>query len=466
MKLGTLLALSSTLLIWTPALVHAQIDYGGARRPAPHAHFAAADSTSHRRHHSKVASNVVEAISSKAAKAADAVTRAVKRAGGVGVEQNNEEEGDKHSASSTTPPKAYGTPPRGWPVENYQEPIVSNTTSTPTSTSTSTSSGFASSSTSRRLPSGPSYEGPVSGEDGKDTSDLKKRQTQKTGWSLKGLKKNGVAFGFLPDDGSGGGQTETIEMIESKLGVKAAAQGWYAQVLPEKPFDGAQFEARKDQIRNSDGVFQATVMPVTWKGFTWEDNSQAINVANYLQKWVDVGKEVWLRFAHEVNYYQKDGTYQGDVNDFKLGWAVMAKARNDLAPNVKMWFTPNFGDLYEYDKFYPDDPNTVDLIGIDWYPHQLDNFDFANGPADMKKFHDKYTNDRVKFAIGEIGLGIAAPMKSRYEWVKNVLGAKKVMPNMIAVSWFNVCPYWKDNYSYKLVDDDEDHIVVKFFKEG
>lgn len=63
-------------------------------------------------------------------------------------------------------------------------------------------------------------------------------------------------------------------MIEKKLGVKASAQGWYAQVQPNKPFDGAQFEARKEQILNSDGVFQATVMPVTWQGFTWEDNSQ------------------------------------------------------------------------------------------------------------------------------------------------------------------------------------------------
>ncbi|GAA5893977.1 hypothetical protein JCM6882_007948, partial [Rhodosporidiobolus microsporus] len=211
----------------------------------------------------------------------------------------------------------------------------------------------------------------------------------------------------------------------------------------------AQFEARKDQIRNSDGVFQATVMP-------------AVNVANYLQKWVDVGKEVWLRFAHEVNYYQKDGTYQGNVDDFKLGWSVMAKARDDLAPNVKMWFTPNFGDLYEYDKFYPTDPKTVDLIGIDWYPKQTSDFNFAAGPADMKKFHDKYTNDRVKFAIGEIGLGVPATLQQRLEWCKNVLDAKKVMPNMIAVSWFN---YWKDNYSYKIVDDHGDDIVVNFFRE-
>lgn len=101
-----------------------------------------------------------------------------------------------------------------------------------------------------------------------------------------------------------------------------------------------------------------------------------------------------------------------------------------------------------YDKFYPDDPKTVDLIGVDWYPHQTSNFDFANGPADMKKcvpppsslppstlltssrrrrrFHDKYTNDRVKFAIGEIGLGIPATVEQRLAWAKNVIYAKKV----------------------------------------
>ncbi|GAA5974721.1 hypothetical protein JCM11641_007239 [Rhodosporidiobolus odoratus] len=423
MNLTNLLACLLALTLSLPDLVQSHVTYGGGHHAHPANLHAQADPT-HRRHHSKLTTEVMASVSNQASKASDAFNR-------VGRRRATDEE------------EPYG----GEDVEPSQTSIVGN----------ATSSGFATTPTSRRFPSDPSYHGPVTCEN----ATVEKRGSKKIGWSLKGLTKNGVAIGFLPDDGSGGGKAETIEMIEAKLGMKAAAQGWYAQAVADHPFDGSQFEARKDQIRNSDGVFQATVMPVSWKGFTWEDNSQAIRVAKYLQRWVDLGKEVWLRFGHEVNYYQLDGTYQGTVHDFKLGWAVMAKARNDLAPDVKMWYTPNFATLNVYDKFYPDDPKTVDLIGVDWYPHQTEKFDFAHGPADMKKFHDKYCNERVKFAIGETGLGIKAPLEARLAWFQNILDAKRVMPNMIAISWFN---YYKDQYSYKIVDDYGDNLVVKYLK--
>lgn len=114
------------------------------------------------------------------------------------------------------------------------------------------------------------------------------------------------------------------------------------------------------------------------------------------------------------------------------------------------------------DEYFPDDPSTVDLIGVDWYPKQESGFgesclapvakrsgaattdtylgiaDFVNGGADMKAFHDKYTSaNGIKFAIGEIGLGQAAPMSARVAWLENIMAAQPQMPNMIAVSWFN-----------------------------
>jgi hypothetical protein len=49
--------------------------------------------------------------------------------------------------------------------------------------------------------------------------------------------------------------------------------------------------------------------------------------------------------AHEVNWYQTDGTYQGDVNDFKAGWSAVANACKSIAPEVKMFFTPNMADI-------------------------------------------------------------------------------------------------------------------------
>lgn len=45
------------------------------------------------------------------------------------------------------------------------------------------------------------------------------------------------------------------------------------------------------------------------------------------------------------SYYQSDGTYQGGVSDFKEGWATVAKACREIAPAVKMWYTPNVASL-------------------------------------------------------------------------------------------------------------------------
>lgn len=46
-------------------------------------------------------------------------------------------------------------------------------------------------------------------------------------------------------------------------------------------------------------------MPIGgWGGLRKGDNGQAIAIAKVMQLFVDQGIEVWLRFAHEVNYYQ------------------------------------------------------------------------------------------------------------------------------------------------------------------
>ncbi|KAM0790649.1 hypothetical protein ACM66B_004509 [Microbotryomycetes sp. NB124-2] len=278
------------------------------------------------------------------------------------------------------------------------------------------------------------------------------------GWGLKGLWKNDIAFGWLPDDGSGGGTSQTIQQIESSMGAKTSAQGWYAQAQSGTLFDGQQLLWRMDQIETG-GVFQPAVMPTGgWWGLTHEDNQQAVAICNVMKQFTDKGIEVWLRFAHEVNYYQQDGTYQGTAEDFKTGWDVVAKACRQIAPEVKMWFTPNIADESEYDAYYPDDPTTVDLIGIDYYPKQTSNFDFVER---MKPFHDKYTNDRVKFAIGEIGLGVEGDMNARYEFLQNMLSTttKQQMPNYIACSWFN---YWK-GYEFRIAALNGDSVIKNYF---
>jgi len=73
-----------------------------------------------------------------------------------------------------------------------------------------------------------------------------------------------------------------------------------------------------------------------WKGLTKDENFQALAIAKVMKQFTDEGIDVQLRFAHEVNWYQTDGTYQGDAHDFKEGWATVAAAVADN-PKVKMF---------------------------------------------------------------------------------------------------------------------------------
>jgi len=278
-----------------------------------------------------------------------------------------------------------------------------------------------------------------------------------------GVKANGLHFGLLPDDGSGGGSPQLMKELNSAMGAKSSAYGYYAQARSGTPFDGQQLKWRLDDILEAGGVFQPAVMPTGgWQGLKYDDDSQAVNIANVMKWFQDQGVEhIWLRFAHEVNYYQEDGTYQGDVNDFKEGWDVVAKAVRRIAPGVRMWYTPNIKDLNQYDEFFPTDVSTVDLIGVDYYPKELSDTTFLDA---MKGFHDKYCSENLLFAIGEIGLGNEADMDTRLRWLKQMTSAEtqKQMPYYKQVSWFN---YWK-GYEFRIAGLSGADGVYNYLKYG
>lgn len=133
--------------------------------------------------------------------------------------------------------------------------------------------------------------------------------------------------------------------------------------------------------------------------------------------------------------------------------------------------------LDNYKSFFPDDVNTVDIIGVcvflvldsfravakpspslsDYYP-AAGALDFVSR---FKPFHDEYCtppslvcalrtettltlsllagSDKLKFAIGETGLATGATMKDRLDWFKDTVSAETAaaMPHHMQVSWFN-----------------------------
>eukprot|EP00918_Siedleckia_nematoides_P006502 GHVU01014159.1.p1 GENE.GHVU01014159.1~~GHVU01014159.1.p1 ORF type:complete len:440 (+),score=36.12 GHVU01014159.1:333-1652(+) len=261
------------------------------------------------------------------------------------------------------------------------------------------------------------------------------------------MMRNDLYLGFLPDDGSEGGTRQTMSQLNADLGSKSAGYGWYAQAKAGTTFDGSQLLEVLDDVKACNCVFQPAVMPIGgWQGLTESDNSQAVAIANVMKKFTDEGIPVWLRFAHEVNYYQTDGTYQGTADDFKKGWAAVSAAVKSIAPQVKMWWTPNVASAESYAQYEPD-LSTVDLVGIDYYPKQLTGSDFINT---MKAFHDQYAVDGRMFAIGETGLGWSGSIDDRFKWLAEITAAKSSMPQFLSMSWFN---YRKD-YDYKVAGED------------
>lgn len=63
----------------------------------------------------------------------------------------------------------------------------------------------------------------------------------------------------------------------------------------------------------------------------------------------------------------------------------------------------------------------------------------ALSTSDDHAQHDKYTNDNVKFAIGETGWGQSADISTRLAYVQEITSDETLsaLPNFVGATWFN-----------------------------
>ncbi|GAA5898418.1 uncharacterized protein JCM6883_001017 [Sporobolomyces salmoneus] len=335
----------------------------------------------------------------------------------------------KPDASSSSPssssPSDLGSGPKTVTVTTGSSQVGTSVSSATSTASSSTSSPSSSSSPSNTSSS--------------SSSSIK----------LHGLARNNIGIGFLPDY-----TNQDMKKITEGLGIKSSFYGWYAQLPESEEWDGAQLLSQMDDIKACNCIFQPAVMPTKgWKGLTKDDNFQALAIAKVMKQFTGEGIEVQLRFAHEVNWYQTDGMYKGDKDDFKEGWAAVAEAVKDNE-KVKMFFTPNVASsLEDYVAFMPDDLSTVHLLGIDYYP-QSKTESFLDH---MKPLYDKYCKDgKILFAIGETGNGWEGPIEERLGWLEQCVSAEtaEAMPYLVGVSWFN----YKKEREFRLFIDNDDEV--------
>ena len=239
--------------------------------------------------------------------------------------------------------------------------------------------------------------------------------------------KNGIGIGWLPDADKG----VSLSTITSALNnEKPCFAGYYAQITSTS-WDGSQLTGKINDVKAGGApypIFVASVQPFI--PFS-EVPSAASSITSVMKQLTDAGLTVWLRFAHEMNWYDSSAggnTYTGSIADYQKAWAAVSAAVADN-PDVKMYWSPNSASAAELKSagWYPTS-GAVDVIGVDIYPQ---------GEKSFSSVYQSFCSGwDVPFAIGETGIG--PPAGDKTYWLEQLISpdAKTACPNYVGFSYF------------------------------
>ena len=175
---------------------------------------------------------------------------------------------------------------------------------------------------------------------------------------------NGIAGGWLPDYN---GPQPLMGSINDDTGKKACTYGQYSQITSDS-YDDSQLTGVMSDLLSSGAVFVPAIMPT---GVSFSDVASGdlpSQIATTVQKFTSQGITVWLRFAHEMNYYVTDGTYAGGTpSEFIDAWNAVYNAVKDI-DGCYMFWTPNVDQSSNLQQWFPGADN-VDIVGMDDYPY-------------------------------------------------------------------------------------------------
>ena len=241
--------------------------------------------------------------------------------------------------------------------------------------------------------------------------------------------KNGIGIGWLPDSESGSSLTTIISALG---GVKPCWAGYYAHITGST-WDGSELTSQVAQVKAVGAPYPimiASVQPYIEFSAVSAMASQFTTVMNEL---TGQGLTVWLRFAHEMNYYDSSAAgyqYKGTSQEFSTAWGAVSDAVKDN-PNVLMFWSPNAATASQLQSegWYPSSGN-IDVIGIDVYSKGATQT-FADAYGD---FCNGFGN--VPFVIGETGSDSASADKTNWLQQLTSTEAKTTCPNYLGFSWF------------------------------
>lgn len=257
---------------------------------------------------------------------------------------------------------------------------------------------------------------------------------------------NGIGFGWLPDYNGA-----SLADDESAVGKKHPCfAGYYGQTGLSGWNDGAQIT---DNIADATSggtpypIFIASVMPqgTPFDQFT-EGSAVVTSIANAMTKLTAAGLTVFLRFAHEMNYYDSaEGgyVYTGSTGDFSNAWGVVSAAVKDIS-GVYMHWSPNYNssatDLVS-SGWYPTQ-GTVDVIGMDVYPSGGSQF-----AGEYQNFCQNWPD--IPFVIGETGSQNGGTTSNKHAWLQQLTDQSDLhaCPNYLGFSWFE---YLKGGVDFRI----------------
>ena len=246
---------------------------------------------------------------------------------------------------------------------------------------------------------------------------------------------NGIGFGWLPDY-NGASLRDDENAVQHK---NPCFAGYYGQTGLSGWNDGAQIT---DNIADAQSggkpypIFIASVMPQgTPFGQFTEGSAVVTSIANAMTKLTAAGFTVFLRFAHEMNWYDSDeggNIYSGSTEEFSKAWGVVSAAVKNIS-GVYMFWSPN------------SDSNAADLVSSGWYPTQgdVDIVGMDVYPKGGSQFADIYQNfcqhwPNIPFIIGETGSNNGGSTSDKNAWLKQLTdkSALQACPNYLGFSWF------------------------------
>lgn len=163
------------------------------------------------------------------------------------------------------------------------------------------------------------------------------------------------------------GKTITIQrLVDYRIDKR---HSWYSHIN-DANYDGSDLTSVMDDVKASGAVFVASIMP---SGVTWSeiDDNLAAKIGSAVKQYTDNGITVWLRFAHEVNYYVTPNSGDnggpeypgGAVSDYQTAWQRV-HAQCAAISNCLMFWSPNRDSLDNIAPYWPG-PDYVDIVGID-----------------------------------------------------------------------------------------------------